>query len=62
MTHSRDTSDRWALRAHAILDRVAQCSNGQPHHIAWALAYLGDAGGSAKIPRDLMTGTQKVAA
>lgn len=53
MAHSRDTSDGWALRAHAILDR-AQTGNGLAHHIEWALAYLGDIDGSTKIPRDLM--------
>lgn len=60
MTHSRDTSDNWALRAHAILDR-ARAGNGLMHHIEWALAYLGDTDGSTKIPRDLM-GSGRVAA
>lgn len=53
MTHSRETSDTWALRAHAILDR-ARNGKGLAHHIEWALAYLGDTNGCAKIPRDLM--------
>lgn len=60
MAHSRDTSDTWALRAHAILDR-ARTGNGQPHHIEWALAYLGDTNGSTKIPRDLMGSGRAVA-
>ena len=60
MTRGRQSSDVWAIKAHQILDRAAQ-GHGQPHHIDWALAYLGDTDGSAKIPRDLFTGHKELA-
>lgn len=54
MISARQSSDPWAHRAAAILDRVASCRNGLPEHIEWALSYLGDIEREIKIPADLM--------
>lgn len=60
MIRARESSDRWGRRAHRILDR-ATAGHGQPEHIEWALAYLGDKPGSTKIPRELMGGPNRQA-
>lgn len=52
MIRARESSDRWARRAAAILDR-ARDGRGLADEIAWALAYLGDLECGAKIPRSL---------
>lgn len=54
MIRSRESSDPWARKAAAILDRVAVHKNGLPDHIEWALSYLGDIEREIKIPADLM--------
>lgn len=53
MIRARESLDPYALKAHDILDK-AQRGHGLADHIEWALAYLGDSGGSTKIPRSLM--------
>ena len=58
MIRARESSDRWARRAHRILDR-ARSGHGLPQHIEWALAYLGDVDGCVSIPRDLMGSQSK---
>lgn len=60
MIRARESSDPWSHKAHQILDR-ARSGFGQPHHIDWALSYLGDKEGSQKIPKDLFTGHKEVA-
>jgi len=60
MIRARESSDSWGRRAHRILDR-ARTGHGMPEHIEWALSYLGDKDGSAKIPRDLMGGPNRQA-
>lgn len=58
MIRARESSDAWAHRAHHILDK-ARAGHGLPHHIEWALSYLGDDdSGRTKIPRDLMGGAR----
>lgn len=54
MIRARESHDPWALKAGAILDRVAKLGNGLPEHIDWALSYLGDIEREIKIPADLM--------
>ena len=54
MVRSRESSDKWAHKAAAILDRAATLKNGKPDHIEWALSYLGDIDREIKIPADLM--------
>ena len=56
MIRARESLDAWAHRAHRILDRAQHDHEVNPEHIEWALAYLGDTSGSAKIPRSLMGG------
>lgn len=56
MIRARESLDRWAQKAHEILDRAQRGGDATGAHIEWALAYLGDSTGSTKIPRDLMGG------
>lgn len=56
MIRARESLDRWAVKAHEILDRVQRGGSASADHIEWALAYLGDSSRSTKIPRDLMGG------
>ena len=58
MIRARESSDRWARRAHRILDR-ARAGHGLPQHIEWALCYLNDMDGPTKIPRELMGGSNQ---
>lgn len=52
MIRSRESLDPYALKAHEILDQ-AQRGHGDADLIDWALAYLGDASGSVKVPARL---------
>lgn len=61
MIRARESSDNWAHVAHGILDK-ARDGHGLPHHIEWAIVYLGDKPGSTKIPRDLMGSQSKAVA
>ena len=58
MIRGRQSSDVWARCAHQILDK-ARAGHGLPEHVTWALAYLGDADGSTKIPHSLMGSGRK---
>lgn len=58
MIQARQSSDVWARCAHQILDK-ARSGHGLPEQITWALSYLGDADGSAKIPHSLMGSGRK---
>lgn len=56
MIRARESLDRWAQKAHDILDQSQRGEPVQIGHINWALSYLGDRAGSTEIPRDLMGG------
>lgn len=50
MNRGRESSDRWALYAHHLLDRVRNGGKVAPDRVDWALAYLGDKDGCTKVP------------
>jgi len=50
MTRGRESSDRWALYAHHLLDRVRTGGAVSACRVDWALAYLGDKDGCTKVP------------
>lgn len=50
MTRGRESSDNWARRAHHILDRARDGGSVSSRQVDWALAYLGDKEGDARIP------------
>lgn len=54
MIRARLSADKYALVAHKILDRVQRGIGSV--HTDWALEYLGDKPGSAKIPPSLYGG------
>jgi hypothetical protein len=59
---ARESSDNWAQYAHHLLDRARDGGRGRPvseSNITWALAYLGDAKESVKIPDSLFPGRQR---
>lgn len=58
MTRGRESSDRWAVYAHRILDRAQRGAFVKGNHVDWALAFLGDMPGPTKIPQDLMGGNR----
>jgi len=48
----RESADRWARRAHHILDRARAGGAVSRSQVDWALVYLGDKEGDARIPRN----------
>lgn len=56
MIRARESLDRWALKAHDILDQAQTTARVSGDHINWALAYLGDRAGSCRVPPDLAIG------
>ncbi len=56
MIRARESLDRWAHAAHDVLDQAQRDRMVPGHHISWALAYLGDRAGNAKVPRDIRAG------
>jgi hypothetical protein len=56
MIRARESLDRWAHAAHDVLDQAQRDPLVPGHHINWALAYLGDRAGNAKVPRDIRAG------
>ena len=56
MIRARESLDRRAQAAHSILDQAQRSPSVNPRHVDWALAYLGDCGGSTRVPADLDCG------
>lgn len=56
MIRARESLDRWAVKAHDILDQAQRGEATPGYHINWALSYLGDRAGSTKVPADLAGG------
>jgi hypothetical protein len=56
MIRARESLDRWAHAAHDVLDQAQRNPMVPGHQINWALAYLGDRAGNAKVPSDIRAG------